>query len=98
MQKFISCETKSTHQDLLPALIQRDQSDVQIVKDTITLLFIHPFSEIQLVSLSSSIVPAEKIENDMLEAESKGEEEMKSFIEDHLVNQTVDFYDPIKWL
>ena len=60
MENFLSCETKTMHEDLLPLRIQRDQSDVQTVQDTITLLFVHPFSKLQLVILSSGIVATEK--------------------------------------
>ena len=72
MQNF-SCGTKTTYEDLLPSRVQRDQSDAQTVQDTITSLFVHPFSESQLVVLSSGIVAKEKIESDLLEAETKGE-------------------------
>ena len=48
--------------------------------------------------LSSGIVATEKIERDLLEAETKGEEQMKNFIEKHLVDQTINFYEPIKRL
>ena len=70
----LSCGTKTVHDDLVPSRIQRDQSDVQTAQDTITSLFVHPFLESQLVVLSSGIVATEKIESDLLEAETKGEE------------------------
>ena len=73
MQNFLSCGTKTTDDDLLPSRIQRDQLDVQTVQDTVTSLFVHPFSESQLVALSSGIVATEKIESDLLEVETKGE-------------------------
>ena len=50
----------------------RDQSDVQTVQDTITSLFVHPFSESQLVVLSSDIVATEKIESDCWRLRQKG--------------------------
>ena len=50
----------------------RDQSDVQTVQDTITSLFVHPFSESQLVVLSSGIVATEKIESDCWRLRQKG--------------------------
>ena len=98
MQNFLSCRTKTTHDNLLPSRIQRDQSDVQTMQDTITSLFAHPFSASQLVVLSSGPVATEKIESHLLEAETKGEEQTKNFIEKRLVDQTTDFYEPIKWL
>ena len=91
MQNFLSCRTKTTHDNLLPSRIQRDQSDVQTMQDTITSLFTHPFSASQLVVLSSGPVATEKIESHLREAET-------NFIEKRLVDQTIDFYEPIKWL
>ena len=73
MQNLLSCGTKTTHDNLSPLRIQRDQSDVQTVQDTITLLFVHPFSESQLVVFSSGIFATEKIERNLLKAETKGE-------------------------
>ena len=35
---------------------------------------------------------------DLLDAKVKGGEQFKKFVEERLVNQTVDFYDPIKRL
>ena len=61
MQNFLSCGTKTTHDDLLSSRIQRDQSDVQTVQDTITSLFVHSFSESQLMALSSGIVAMETL-------------------------------------
>ena len=98
MQNFLSCGTKTVHDDLVSSRIQRDQSDVQTAQDTITSLFVHPFLESQLVVLSSGIVATEKIESDLPEAETKGEEQMKNVIEKRLVDQTIDFYEPIKQL
>ena len=72
MQNF-SCGTKTTHEDLLPSRVQRDQSDVQTVQDTITSLFVLPFSKSQLVVLCSGIVAKEKIESDFLEADTRKE-------------------------
>ena len=47
---------------------------------------------------SSGIVATEKIKSDLPEAEAKGKEQMKNFIETRLVDQTMDFYEPIKRL
>ena len=48
----------------------------------------HPFSDIELVGLSSVLVLTEKVEKDLLEAEMKEEEELKKFIEKRPVDQT----------
>ena len=41
-------------------------------------------------------MPTEKIKIGLLEAEFRGEEELKKFTEERLINQTVDFYELIK--
>ena len=61
-------------------------------------MFIHPFLEMELVGLFSGLVPTGKTKRALLEAELRGEEELKKFIEERLVNQTVDFYELIRLL
>ena len=66
--EFLSLISSSTHSDLLPSRIQRDQSDVQPVQDTITSIFINPFEEMELISLSSGVIPTDKVTSDLLDA------------------------------
>ena len=47
----------------------------------------------ELISVSSGMIPTERAAADMLEAESKGEA-----IDERLVNQSVDFFNPLKQL
>ena len=98
IEEFLSSRANTTHHDLLPSRTRRNQSDVQAAQETLTPVFIHSFSEMELVSLSSSLVPTEKIKKNLIETEHKGEEELKKFIEERLVHQTVDFYKSIKRL
>ena len=98
MQNFLSCGTQTTHDNLLLLRTQRDQSDVQTLQDSLASLFVHSFSESQLVVLSSGIVATEKIESNLLQAEAKGKEQMKNVIEKRLVVQIIGFYEPIKRL
>ena len=46
--------------------------------------------------LSSGIVATEKIESNLLQAETKGKEQIKNVIEKRLVVQIIGFYEPIK--
>ena len=52
----------------------------------------------ELISLSSGLIPTEKAASDMLEAEAKGETEVLKFIDERLVNQSIDFFHPLKRL
>ena len=51
-----------------------------------------------LVSLSTGVAPSEQITQDLLNAQSVGEKSMKEFIDDRLVEQRKDFFDPLKKL
>ena len=46
MEDFILSRSSTIHHDLLPSRIRKDESDVQVALETITSVFIHPFSEI----------------------------------------------------
>ena len=48
-----------------------------------------------LVSLSAGVTPPEKIKNDLLNAEHTVEKKMKEFVNEHHVDQTTKFFDPI---
>ena len=96
MQEFLSLKSSSTHPDLLPSRIQGDQSDVQAVQDTITSMFINPFEEMELISLSSGVIPTDKVTSDLLDAKKIGERELLKFQDERLKNQTINFYEPLK--
>ena len=62
-------------------------------------MFINLFSDnMELISLSPGLIPTERAAADMLEVESKGETEALMIIDERLVNQSVDFYNPLKRL
>ena len=96
MQEFLFLRSSSTHPDLLPSRIRRDQSDVLAVQDTITSMFINPFEEMELISLSSGIVPTDKVTSNLLDAELIGERELLKFQDERLEKQTIGFYEPLK--
>ena len=52
----------------------------------------------ELISVSSGLIPTERAAPDMLEAESKDESEVLKFINERLVNQSVHFFNPLKRL
>ena len=78
--------------------MKRDQADVSTVQEVITNMFVNPFEEMELISLSSGVLPPENVAIDLLEAHTKGENEMAKCIDERLVKQTVGFYEPIKRL
>ena len=51
-----------------------------------------------LIGISTGISPPEKIKIDLLNAYETGETAMKKFIQERLVDQSTEFYDPIKKL
>ena len=83
---------------LFPSRIKRDQPDVSTVQEVITKMLVNPFEEIELISLSSRVLPPENVAFDLLEAHTKGENEMEKFINGRLVEQKVGFYEPLKRL
>ena len=99
MHEFLSFHTNSTHPDLSPARIKRDQKDVQTALETILSMFINPFDDqMDLISLSTGVAPTEKVTEDLLNAESIGDMALRKFQQERLTDQKVDFFDPIKKL
>ena len=85
--------------ELLPSQIEKDENYVQCVYQLNTSLFINPFSDnMELISLSSGLIPIKRAAANMLEAESKGKTEVLKFIDERFVNQSVDFFSPLEWL
>ena len=90
--------TVDVHHDLSPKRIQWEEEDVKAIINVIIENFISPFEEQELVSLSSGVLPTEKITSDFLTGEEKGLHTLNTFIEEQLVKQTTDVYEPIKRL
>ena len=88
----------NVHHDLSPKCIQRDEENVKAIINVINENFISPFEEQELISFSSGILPTEKTTSDLLTAEEKGLSALNTFIEERLVKQATDFYEPIKKL
>ena len=98
MEQFLSYRVNSNHPNLFPSRIKRDQTDVSTVQEVITKMFVNPFEEVELISLSSGVLPPENVPFGLLEAHTKGENEMEKFINERLVEQKVGFYEPFKRL
>ena len=78
MERFLSFQTHSKHPDLFPSRMKRDQSNVSAVKDIITSMFVNPFEEMELTSLSSGVPPPENVALDLFQAYNKGHAEVEN--------------------
>ena len=88
---------KYAHKDLAPSRISRDEKDVQAVIDVLTNVFIHPFSDIPLASISTGIVVSEDIAARIIDAKCQGINEMNQFIDNRLGPESkLSFFDRIK--
>ena len=97
MEEFICFETNLKRHDLLASRIKRDQCDIQPVHDTAISVFVNPFSEMELISLSSGIAPTDKIKTDLLDAHAIGETAMNKLVHERPVN-TTQFFEPLRKL
>lgn len=79
-----------------PPRIRIDEKDVQASVDVLTNVFIHPFSEMSLASISTGIIATENAAESMLEAEINGMNKIAKFISKRLwPGKRVSFFDPI---
>ena len=82
----------SKHPDLSPARIKRDQKDVKKVKGTIDAMFVNPFEEVDLISLTSGVAPSAEVTDQLLHAEMLGENALLKFQQERLESNEVDFF------
>ena len=73
-----------SHSDLNSSSIRRDKNDVQVAVDIFTNVFILPFSEMPLASISTGLIVNENTAESILEAKINGMNEMGKFISDIL--------------
>ena len=98
LHEFVNLRSgKNLHKDLSKTRIEKDLKDVQEIIDLLKEVFIHPFEERGLVSLSSGIVTTTDIKDDLMNAYSLGKKVMDNFIIERLSeNGSVDFFEPVK--
>ena len=88
---------ESKHADVNLSRIKKDENDVNAVISTLTGMFIHPFSENPLMSISTGILATEDVSHDLLNAKSLGKDAMNKFISERLrQDSTVSVFDPMK--
>ena len=95
-QLFCYNEQRYSHSDLNLSSIRRDENDVKVVIDVLTNVFILPFIEMLLGSISTGIIVKENAAESMVKATINGINEMGRCISDRLQpGKTVSFFDPI---
>ena len=82
----------SKHPDLSPARIKHGQKDVKKVKDTIDAMFVNPFEEVDLISLTSGVAPSAEVTDQLLDAEMLGENALLKLQQERLESNEVDFF------
>ena len=100
LPEFVSLRSvRSLYKDLSKTRIEKDLKDVQEIIDLLKEVFIHPFEERGLVSLSSGIVATTDIKDDLMNTCSLRKKAMDNFINEQLrENSSVDFFKPVKKL
>ena len=83
-QRLCCNKQRYNHSDLNSSSIRRDKNDVQVAVDIFTNVFILPFSEMPLASISTGLIVNENIAESILEAKINGMNEMGKFISDRL--------------
>ena len=96
-RKLANEEEKSVthlHKDLRSSRVARDEDDVLRVIDTLT-SWVNPFTQTDLVNLSTGAIASAALKRDLLEAHSMGEKALSLFISERLEKKIVDFYEPL---
>lgn len=59
---------------------------------------VNPFDSANsdLISLSSGAIPSAEVKNDLLSAHRTGGKNLEEFMEERIVNQSIDFFSPLK--
>ena len=90
---------ENLHKDLSKTRIKKDLKGVQEINHLLKEVFIHPFEEQGLVSLSNGIVATRDIKDDLMNTYWLGNKAMNNFINERLSeNGSVDFLEPVKKL
>ena len=86
------------HKDIRKSEIQHSKADIRMVADAIS-NFVNPF-EVEnkdlLYCISSGAPAPADVEEGLLSADVNGNKARDEFIENHLVEKTASFFDPVK--
>ena len=88
---------KHKHKDLSPARIRKDENAVQSILSILQETFVHPFADLQLLSISRGIELEEVVAEKMLSAKGIGKELMITFNKQRLEEgHTLSIFDRMK--
>ena len=89
-------EKNATHpqKDVRSSRVARDEDDVLCVVDTLS-SWVNPFTQADLVNLSTGALASAALTRDALEAHSMGEKALSVFLSERLEKKIVDFYEPL---
>lgn len=89
----------AVHKQARAASVKNDEEDVKKVVGYLQTLQVNPFdTDTSLVSLSSGINAPSDVQEDLLQAHTRGYKAMSTFFLRLLLGDTVSFYDSIKTL
>ena len=88
---------KYKHDDLNSSRIMQGEKAVQCILSVIATTYIDPLSPLQLMSVSTGVLAAEKVASGMSSAKEKGETVFYTFVKNRLNNEkTMCIFDPMK--
>ena len=82
--------------DLLPPRLKKDQFDIQGVYYIINSVFVNPSLEMKSISLPTGTAPSDEI--NFLDVHSIREIARNLFMQEHLINRTIQFFEPLRKL
>ena len=87
------------HRDLSQSRIRKDTESIDEILQVLRETFINPFSESELVSISTGLMVSELVTDHLLNAQTYGKSSMEKVMCDRLKeNSPIDFYEPVKKL
>ena len=90
----------SVHKEIKSSQIKSSEEGVTNVKDAV-MGFTNPFTvenKEELYCLSSGLPASSEVSNNLLQAKEQGQSAMAQFIKERLIDKTVKFHDPIKYM
>lgn len=85
----------SIHKDLGKTRMKKDEEDVEKLVAQFSKYEVFRQTD-NLVVVTTGDIASEEIEQDLLEAEQKGQSKLQDFVQERLISKDVKFHDPIK--
>ena len=84
------------HMDTGPARLQRDEEDIAKIMSEFLRFGLFSQSGDALICLPTNDIAPEDVANELLSAEVKGQALVEGFVNDRLIDKTIDFYSTLK--